>query len=162
MCVGEVRERCSLSLFIRIRIPKKNDLTLIESSKATPFLGGTLRIAIRHFTIEKGGGEFECILEFLASYYDSVDSICRTAPERKGFREILNCSFAHTHADTFRNNPWIILISERAKRERQCITITLIVTTLLSFFRASAPLSPRLQGQPRLECISGNPHCRSF
>jgi hypothetical protein len=53
MCVGEVKERFALSLFLLgfKRIPKKNQLTLIKSSKATPFLGETLRIAIRHFTI---------------------------------------------------------------------------------------------------------------
>ena len=53
------------------------------------------------------------------SWHHSVEPICRTAPERKGSREIWSCRFTNTHAETFRNNPWIILIlRERRERER--------------------------------------------
>ena len=40
-----------------------------------------------------------------------------THTHRKGSREIWNCSFTNTHAATFRNNPWIILISRRQYRK---------------------------------------------
>jgi hypothetical protein len=54
MCVGEVKVRFRpLPLFVLgfKKLPKKNEPTLIENSKATPFLGETLRIAIRHCTL---------------------------------------------------------------------------------------------------------------
>ncbi len=41
-----------------------------------------------------------------------------THTHRKGSREIWNCSFANCPADTFSNNPWIILISQREYRKR--------------------------------------------
>ncbi len=40
-----------------------------------------------------------------------------THTHRKGSRKIWNCSFTNTHADTFRNNPCIILISRRQYRK---------------------------------------------
>jgi hypothetical protein len=44
--------------------------------------------------------------------------------EKKGSREIWNCSFTNTHADTLRNNPRIIQISEREDRMRERDTHT--------------------------------------
>jgi hypothetical protein len=58
---------------------------------------------------------YVCIYTYITHTHTHTHTYTHT--HRKGSREIWTCSFTNTHAATFRNNPWIILISRRQYRK---------------------------------------------